>query len=57
MKKKLIWILCLLGIFLFIPIPVSATGSAPLLVDHVNLLADMKNGMFGVYTVSLDQLL
>ena len=57
MKKKLIWILCLLGIFLFIPIPVSATGSAPLLVDHADLLADMKNRMFGVYTVSLDRLL
>lgn len=46
MKKKLKWILCLLGIFLFILISVSATGSAPLLVDHADLLADMKNRMF-----------
>lgn len=42
MKKKLIWILCLLGIFLFIPIPVSTTGSAPLLVDHADLLTDSE---------------
>ena len=42
MKKKLIWILCLLGIFLFIPNPVSTTGSAPLLVDHADLLTDSE---------------
>ncbi len=42
MKKKLKWILCLLGIFLFILISVSATGSAPLLVDHADLLTDSE---------------
>lgn len=45
MKKKLIWILCLLGIFLFIPIPVSTTGSAPLLVDHADLLTGILHGL------------
>lgn len=42
MKKKLIWIICLLGLFLFIPLTSFATGSAPLLVDQADCLTDSQ---------------
>lgn len=42
MKKRCIWLLCLLCLCLFLSVPAFAAGSAPLLVDNADCLTDSE---------------